>query len=165
MHEAILNFLKGLPAEAVTTIIATLPIFELRGAIPWAHGASELSWQTIYLFAVIGNFIPVLPLLFFLEPVSNFLRKYKFFDKFFTWLFARTRKRGKLIERYESLGLILFVGIPLPVTGAWTGAAAAFIFGISKKYAIPCILTGILISGGIVTLICLGGSSLFNIGH
>ena len=163
MLETVIHFLKGLPVEAVTAIIATLPIFELRGAIPWAHAATDLSWQTIYLYAVLGNFLPVLPLLYLLEPVSTWLRRFRLFDRFFEWLFARTRKRGKMIERYEALGLILFVGIPLPVTGAWTGTVAAFIFGISKKWAIPCIMAGILLSGAIVTLVVLGGSSLFQI--
>jgi uncharacterized membrane protein len=160
MLESIVHFLKNVPAEIVTMLIATLPIAELRGAIPWALTSPPigggLSWPTAYLFAVIGNFIPIIPILLLLEPVSKWLSRYRLFDRFFTWLFNRTRKRGKVIERYEALGLILFVAIPLPVTGAWTGSVAAFIFGIKLKYAIPCILAGVLIAGVVVTLACLG---------
>jgi len=158
--ESFLQLFKDMPKELVTVILATLPIAELRGAIPWALASPPvgggLTWQTAYLYAVLGNFIPVIPILLLLEPVSKFLRRWKVFDRFFIWLFNRTRKRGKLIERYEALGLILFVGIPLPVTGAWTGSVAAFIFGIPLKYAIPCIILGILLAGVVVTLACLG---------
>ncbi len=154
------DFFSGLPKELATLLIAMLPVAELRGAIPWALAAPPvgggLSWSTAYLFAVIGNFIPVIPILLLLEPVSTRLRRFKTFDRFFNWLFERTRKRGKLIERYEAIGLILFVGIPLPITGAWTGAVAAFIFGIRFRYAVICIIAGILLAGVIVTLASLG---------
>ncbi len=166
MVEHITEFLHNLPKEWITLILATLPVAELRGAIPWALAqppvGGGLSWQTAYIFAVIGNFLPVIPILYFLEPVSNWLRRWKIFDRFFDWLFARTRKRGKMIEKYEALGLILFVAIPLPITGAWTGSAAAFVFGLSKKWAIPCILAGICIAGVIVTLACMGVISFLN---
>jgi len=160
MVDSILHALEGIPKEWVTLILSTLPIAELRLAIPWAlaqpPAGGGLDWTTAYIFAVIGNFIPVIPILLLLEPVSNFLRRFQIFDRFFDWLFARTRKRGKMIERYEALGLILFVGIPLPVTGAWTGSVAAFLFGIKLRYAIPCILLGILLAGVVVTLASLG---------
>jgi len=160
MLENLVHIFKSLPKEAVTALIATLPIFELRGAIPWALSAPPigggLSWQSAYLFAVIGNFIPVIPILLLLEPVAKVVRKVKIGDSFLNWLFARTRKKSGVIEKYEALGLIIFVGIPLPVTGAWTGAIAAFIFGIPLKYSIPCIIAGILLAGVIVTLASLG---------
>ncbi len=146
-----------LPSELVIVLMAMLPILELRGAIPWAFKfAPQLPLATTYLLAVLGNFAPVIPILLFLGPVSQFLRKVPVFDRFLGWLFARTRKRGKLIERYEAIGLTMFVAIPLPVTGAWTGALAAFIFGVRLRYAIPCILLGILIAGVVVTLAAKG---------
>jgi len=167
MIESVIHIVRSLPKEAVTMLIATLPISELRGAIPWALAAPPvgggLSWQTAYLYAVIGNFLPVIPLLLLLEPVSNVLRKTRAGDAFFTWLFERTRKKSAVIQRYEALGLILFVGIPLPVTGAWTGTVAAFIFGIKLRYAIPCIILGILIAGVVVTLASLGVISFIGI--
>ena len=161
MKEQFVAYLDWLPPEITTILIAMVPIFELRGAIPWALAAPPigggLTWQSAYLYAIIGNFIPVIPILLWIEPVSNWLRRFKIFDRFFDWLFARTRKRAqKNIERYEALGLILFVGIPLPVTGAWTGALAAFIFGIKFRRAILCITGGILIAGVVVTLVSLG---------
>lgn len=155
--------LSHIPRELSTVLIAMLPIFELRGAIPYALGRG-MSWHQAYLFSVVGNFVPVIPLLLFLEPVSNLLsRKYPPCQRFFGWLFARTRKRGRLVERYEALGLILFVGIPLPVTGAWTGTVAAFLFGVRFKYALPAIILGILLAGTVVTLASLGVITLWTL--
>jgi uncharacterized membrane protein len=156
--ERLVEHLAGIPAEGVTFLLATLPIAELRGAIPWAlyPTGGGLAWPVAYLWAVLGNALPVIPLLLFLGPVSEWLRRWRLFDRFFDWLFARTRRRGKVIERFEAIGLTLFVAIPLPVTGAWTGCAAAFIFGIRFRYALPAVLAGILIAGTIVTAVTLG---------
>ncbi len=143
--------LSGNSNEVITSVIAMLPIAELRGAIPWAMTLGDLPWQEAVLFAVIGNMIPIPFILLLLGPVSSFLRKWKLFDRFFNWLFARTRKRGKSIERFKALGLILFVGIPLPVTGAWTGSVAAFLFGIRFIPSMIFIFIGVCMSATIVT--------------
>jgi uncharacterized membrane protein len=159
-----LSWLTSLPKEAVIFVMAMLPILELRGAIPWAFKfASDLPLATIYLVAVLGNFVPVIPILLLLEPVSEFLRKAPVFDRFFTWLFARTRRRGKIVEKYEAIGLTLFVAIPLPVTGAWTGAVAAFVFGVRTRWAVVCISLGILIAGAVVTLASKGVISIWHL--
>ncbi|KPL19991.1 MAG: hypothetical protein AMJ92_00650 [candidate division Zixibacteria bacterium SM23_81] len=155
--------LSHIPRELCTVLIAMLPIFELRGAIPYALGRG-MSWQQAYFFSVVGNSVPVIPLLLFLEPVSNLLsRRYPHCQRFFGWLFARTRRRGRLVERYEALGLILFVAIPLPVTGAWTGTVATFLFGVRFKYALPAIILGILLAGTVVTLASLGVITLWTL--
>ena len=107
-----------------------------------------------YLLSVFGNILPVVPLLVFLDPVSNRLRKFWFFSKFFDWLFERTRKKADLVQKYEALGLILFVAVPLPITGAWTGTIAASLFKIKFKYAFPAIATGVIIAGLIMTILC-----------
>ena len=84
-------------------------------------------------------------------------------DRFLAALFARTRRRSRVVERYEALGLILFVAIPLPVTGAWTGMLAAFLFGVRRRYAIPAIACGILIAGAVVTLAVQGVLRLWSL--
>ena len=136
--------------ELYTILIAALPVLELRGAIPIA-----LKWgiplPKAYALAFIGNMLPVPFILLLLEPVSNKLRHFKLWSKFFDWLLERTKKRAKVVERFEALGLILFVAIPLPITGAWTGCVAAILFGIRRKYALPAIALGVLIAGLIVT--------------
>jgi len=155
MSDRIAALFAGTPHLATTIILAALPISELRGSIPYAI-ASGIPWQTAYIVSVIANFLVIIPVVYLLGPVSEWLRQASVFDRFFTWLFARTRRRGKLIERFEFLGLILFVAIPLPITGAWTGAAAAFIFGVRKPLALVAILLGICIAGVIVTLATTG---------
>lgn len=144
--------MAAFPKEAAVFITAMLPVLELRGGIPLGLIYYDMGIIKTYLIAVAGNFVIVPPLLYLLEPVSNYLRRNRVFDRFFTWLFARTRRRGKLVEKYEAIGLTLFVAIPLPVTGAWTGAIAAHIFGVRRRYAMICILFGIMIAGVVVTL-------------
>lgn len=152
-------------AELITFLIGMAPISELRGAIPFGL-TQGLSLQTTLFWAIAGNFVPVIPLLLFLEGVSKWLReRSKLFDKFFEWLFARTRRHSDVVERWEALGLILFVGIPLPVTGAWTGCAAAFLFGIRFRRALPAITLGIFMASAIVTAVVLGAINLGNLTH
>lgn len=146
-----------LPALLVVLLAAALPVSELRGAIPLAIGVYGYDpWQA-YLLAVLGNLLPVVPLLLFLGPVSDWLRRFTFWDKFFTWLFSRTRR--KYIREHESFSLTalaLFVAVPLPVTGAWTGCAIAFLVGFRFWPAFVAISAGVLLAGVIVTATVLG---------
>lgn len=153
----------NLPNELITFILSTLPVSELRGAIPFAVSRG-IPWQKAYMIAVIGNFVPVIPILLFLGKVSEFLREHsRLFDRFFSWLFTRTMNRSAVVERFEAFGLILFVAIPLPITGAWTGCVAAFLFKIPLKHAVPAITAGILIAGAVVTLASLGVISFWGL--
>jgi len=151
MTEHLIELLSGLPKELVVFLVSMLPIAELRGGIPLATGWG-IPWRQAYLLCVVGNFLPVIPIVLLMDPVAAFLRRFRVFDRMLDWLFERTRRRGRLVERYEALGLILFVSVPLPITGAWTGALAAFLFGVRPRYAIPAIACGILIAGVVVTL-------------
>lgn len=150
--------LRYLPPEIITIIISMLPIAELRVGLPLAISSLGLAWWQAYFFSVLGNFIPVFFILRFIGPVSNWLSKhFRLFRRFFAWLFERTRK--KLTKNYELYGLwalALFVAIPLPITGAWTGALAAWLFGLDWKKSIFFILLGIMLAGIIVTLITTG---------
>jgi len=149
--------------RVMTFILAMLPISELRGAIPYALTAGRLGWVEAYTIAVIGNFVPVLPILMFLERISEWLRRYPSWDRFFDWFFTRTRRKGKVVERFEALGLVMFVAIPLPVTGAWTGCAAAVIFRIPLRLAVPAIALGIMTAGCVVTLASKGVISFWGV--
>lgn len=148
----------NLPPQLVVLFASALPVIELRGGIPLALAAYHFSPLSAFLWAVAGNTIPVIFLLYSLGPLSEFLsRRSYFFNRFFAWLFERTRrKHTKEFEIWGSLALILFVAIPLPMTGGWTGAAAAFVFGIPFKKALPLIVLGIIIAGMIITLASLG---------
>ena len=152
----------GVPAEVVVLVISMLPIFELRGGIPLG-AFLELVWWKTYLMAVLGNLIPVVPLLLFLNPVSEWLKRHiSLADRFFEWLFARTRRRTEARMRKYGifLGLMLFVAIPLPVTGAWTGCAAAFLFGVKFRYSFPAVMAGVLIASIIVSIVTYGAATV-----
>jgi uncharacterized membrane protein len=158
---AVLHALAGIPGEVQMMILSAIPLTELRASIPLAYtvmsGAWIWPWWKIYLLAVIGNILPVPFILWFLGPVSRFLSRWKPMERFFDRLFERARRRaGTSIEKYEALGLSVFVAIPLPVTGAWTGCVAAFLFGIPRRLAIPAIALGVMTAGAVVMLIVNG---------
>lgn len=144
-----------------TLLLAMTPIGELRVALPMGILAYGLDWKTAYFFSVLGNIIPVVFLLLFLGPVSNWLSlKSKICAKFFTWIFERTRKKtNSRMDKYGAIALISFVAIPLPFTGAWTGSIAAFLFGIPFKKAFPLIFLGVLMAGIIVLALVSTGSN------
>ena len=147
----------GFSKTLVVLIIAALPIFELRGALPVAINLFHFPWYYALPLAIIGNLLPVPVILLFLEAISRWLSKIGLFDRFLHWLFERTRKRGRVVERYERIGLALFVAIPLPVTGAWTGSLVAVLFGLKFKHAFLSIFIGVCIAGIIVTCLSLLG--------
>ena len=163
MIQEIINLIALLPKELAVSVIAALPVLELRGAIPIGLSMG-LDIKRVFFFSILGNLLPIAPVLFLLQPVSGFLRKFWLFNRFFDWLFERTRKRSALIEKYEFLGLMLFVAIPLPITGAWTGCVAATLFKIRFRYAFLAISIGVCIAAIIVTAVCVvGGGILYRV--
>jgi len=151
------------PPEIATILIAMIPLGELRVSLPVALTVYHLPILSAYFFSVLGNMIPVAILIWLLGPVSGYLmEKSRLAGKFFTWLFARTRRKfSGNYERWGYLALVIFVAIPLPLTGAWTGAVAAFLFGIPKKTSLVLCTLGAMIAGVIVTLATLGIISIF----
>mgnify|MGYP001189581976 FL=1 len=147
----------GFSKELAVLVIAALPIVELRLAIPLAINTFDFPWYYALLLAIIGNLLPVPFILLFLDAITRWLGKIALLDRFLNWLFERTRRRGKIIEKYERIGLALFVAIPLPITGAWTGSLAAVLFGLNFRYAFLSIFIGVFIAGVIVTCLSLLG--------
>lgn len=149
--------------EIATLLTSMLPISELRGAIPVAVLVYDMPLWSAFLFSVLGNLIPVIFIIWILDLLINkfLVHRIYIFNRFFTWLFEKTSKRhSKKFERWRDLALVILVAIPLPFTGAWTGALAAFVFGIPIKRAFPLIALGVLIAGVIVSAITLGAISL-----
>ena len=140
-----------------TIVISMLPVIELRGAIPWAYFFGGLSLFEAAFYSIVGNFLMCIPIYLFFHFFTAFLRRYDFGVKWTNKLFNRTRKKGEVINDKKLYGLILFVGIPLPATGAWTGTLAAYIFGLSLFKSMLGALIGLLISATIVcSLISMG---------
>lgn len=153
MVNILIKWLKDIPKEYIVMIVGGLPVTELRGAIPLALSFGMPITKAFWL-SVFGNIIPVAPALFLLEPVSVRLRKFKIWSRFFDWLFERTKKRANTVQKYEALGLAIFVAIPLPMTGAFSGVIAASLFKIRFRYAFIAIAAGIIIAGLIVSALC-----------
>lgn len=164
MDELITNFFKGLPHEWMVVLVSAMPVSELRGGIPLGI-VLGLTPLKVFFLAIIGNLMPVLPLLYLLEPVSAKLRKFIIWKRFFDWLFERTKKRSNLIEKYELLGLIVLVAIPLPMTGAWTGCIAASLFGLNKKLSFLAVAAGVAIAAVIVSMLTLSTKGYFTYVH
>lgn len=151
--------------EIKTLLLATTPINELRGTIPIALKVFNLPLWKAFLFAYCGNMLPIFALLWFWPNLAQVLaRKSKILNRLFNWIFERTKKKFyRQHALYGNLALVLFVAIPLPITGAWTGSVAAFLFGIPYKKSLGLIALGVLVAGIIVTTLTLGIESVFNI--
>ena len=148
---------SGFPAEAIVVIISILPVVELRGALPVAINLFHMPWYHALYLAIIGNLIPVPLLLLFFESLARLISKTDMGKRLIDWIFRRTRKHMAIVEKYERIGLMLFVAIPLPGTGAWTGSIAAFLCGLKFSRSLLSITAGVFISGAIVTALCLLG--------
>ena len=145
-----------------TFLLAMTPVGELRIAIPMAIGVYGLNPIVAYFVSVLGNLFIVLILLTLLNKVSSFLSRHSsFFKHFFDKLFSHTRDRySDKVAKYGSYLLIVFVAIPLPITGGWTASLVSFVFGIQIKKAFPLIALGVLIAGLIVSFLTVFGVAI-----
>ena len=138
-----------------TFFLSMVPIVELRGAIPLG-AALGLPWYINYIICVIGNFLPVPFILLFIRSVLNFMKKVPKLDKIALWLEARAAKNSDKVNKYASLGLFVFVALPLPGTGAWTGALVAALMEMRLKHSLISVFGGVVVAGVILTLISYG---------
>lgn len=154
MAEKLAAIFPWLDQHILVAFLSALPITELRGAIPFAIFILKMPWHEAFLWSLLGNIIPIPIILLLLDPAQRLISRWSYGDRFFRWLFARSRRKGGKVEKYGVIGLTMFVAVPLPVTGAWTGAAIAYIFGIKFKHALLAIIAGVIIAGTLVTLSC-----------
>ncbi|UCH90313.1 MAG: small multi-drug export protein [Thermoplasmata archaeon] len=134
-----------------------LPFVELRGALPIAIFVYDMNIAFAFTLCVVANMIPVPFILVFFKRVENWLRRYPYWSRVMDKVFARTRRRaGKSIRKYEVIGLMIFVGIPLPVTGAWTGSLIAYLFDLDIRRSFYAIFAGVLIAGLIILVVSVG---------
>ncbi len=165
MIDAIKLFLtEKLGAHFGVLICSMLPIIELRGAIPLGAWL-ELPWWLNYILAVIGNMLPIPFILLFINKFIAWMSrsKVKFFNKIGTWLIHKAEKNREKIEKYSFWGVCLFVAVPLPVTGAWTGSLVAATIGMKWWKALLSCLIGVMIAGVIMTLASYGVVAVFKI--
>ena len=144
---------RGFSPLLITGLISMIPIFELRGGIPVGIALFKLNPAAVYFTCVVFNLIPVLPILLLLNPLRKLLSRIPPFRGLFRFLERRAERNQRLIERYEEIGLTLFVGIPLPVTGAWTGSVIAEVLGLRVMKSFLFISLGVALAGIIVTML------------
>lgn len=152
-----------LKAAIITFLTAMMPVVELRGAIPYGVIAG-LSVPAAFIISVIGNLVPIPFAVVFIRRFFEWFRTINgFFDKIVRWFEAKADRNKDKVLRYEFWGLVLLVAIPLPGTGAWTGALVAAMMDMRLKRAMPAISLGVLIAGIIVTSITYGAGALLSL--
>lgn len=156
MTNSIISFFQSmnLSNDLVVLLISMLPIVELRGAIPLGVLIGMNPWQ-LFALAVLGNILPIPLIILCARPIVDFCLKTKLLRPIGDWLENKVRKNSHKITKYKTWGLLVFVAIPLPGTGAWTGALLAALMNMRLKNALPSIILGVIIAG----LIMIFGSS------
>ena len=142
--------------------VSFLPLIELRGAIPWGIVKLDLYWGPVLALAIVSNILIVPFIWLFLKFGQKILVKIKIGKRFWDWLVNRVQK--KFSGKYYSvgvIGLLLFVAIPLPGTGVWTGTLAGYLFGFRKRDVFKAMVGGVVIAGIIVTILTLGLVGIF----
>lgn len=137
--------------------MAMLPVLELRGAMLYGVNVLELELPAVFLVSVAGNMLPIPFIILFLRRILSWMKtKSAFLHGIAQKLERKAEKKIDLIHRYELLGLVILVGIPLPGTGAWTGAMVAALFDLRVRSAVPAILVGVVIAGAIMSVLTYG---------
>lgn len=163
LAEYIVNLLGGkISPEFIAFIVSMLPILELRGGLIAAK-LMQIDFLKAFVICFIGNMLPIPFILLFIRKIFNLMKKIPSVEKIIVKLEARSIRKADKIEKYRLWGLLIFVGIPLPGTGAWTGALVADLLDIRIKHSLPVITIGVLIAGLIISAFSYGLFGLFGL--
>ena len=149
----------GLQALWMTFLVGMTPVLELRGAIPLGVGAG-LPPLKACAATILCNVVPVPFIMLLVRRIFRWLRRTAFFGPKIDWLERRAHLKGRLVRKYRLPGLLLLVAVPLPGTGAWTGALVATLLDIRLRHAFPAIAAGVVIAGVLITLLTVGVAGL-----
>lgn len=150
-----LGLLGGFPPELAVFIISLFPILECRGGMI-AASALGLNYWVGLAISVVGNLLPIPFIFLFIEKIFSLMKKTKFFGKIVNKLEAKAMSKSDKITKYKRWGLLLFVGIPLPGTGAWTGALIAVLLKLNLKESVISIVLGVFMASGIMSFVTYG---------
>ena len=145
-----LDFLSVAGRETALFLVSMVPLIELRGSIPLG-AVLGMDWHTVFVISIIGNLLPVPFILWLGRPIFAWLKRTRLLNGLVSRYEQRLLGKADQVTRYETIGLCLFVGIPLPGTGAWSGALLAALLGMRMKLALLSIAGGVLIAGVIMT--------------
>ena len=144
-----------------TVLVSMIPVIELRGGIPFGVGVGLPVWLA-YLAAIIGNMLPVPFIVVYIRRIFQWMRRHlPRLNHLVTRLEQKAHLKGRMVTKYKYLGLAIFVAIPLPGTGAWTGALAAAFLDMPLRKALPSIFAGVLVAGVAISILTFGVASLF----
>ncbi len=144
-----------------TVLVSMIPVVELRGGIPFGVAAG-LSVPVAYLAAVIGNLIPIPFIIVYIRRIFQWMRSHMpRLNRLVDALERKAHLKGRLVSKYKYLGLAIFVAIPLPGTGAWTGALIAAFLDMPLRRAIPSVLLGVLVAGVLISILTFGVTNIF----
>ncbi len=156
LAEYIVNLLGGkISPEVIAFGVSMLPILELRGGLIAAK-LMEIDFFRAFAICYIGNMLPIPFILLFIRKIFNLLKKIPSVERLIVKLEARSIRKADKVEKYRLWGLLIFVGIPLPGTGAWTGALIADLFDIRIRNSLPVIALGVFIAGVIISILSYG---------
>lgn len=144
-----------MPKELVVFIISMIPILELRGAI-LAAGLMNMDFLKTAVIVIIGNMLPIPFILLFIKAIFNWMKKIKWLKAIPKFCESKAMKHADQIEKYGVFGLFLFVAIPLPGTGAWTGSLLAVLFSLKPAKALLFIFFGVIVAGAIMSILGFG---------
>ena len=151
MTQEILEFLTCFSPEVRVLVLSALPVTELRATIPFALGLG-MKPLTAFTYAIIGNFLPVIPLLLGLPLGIRIFEQFFLTRRFVKWVLDRTLAKSERLQRFGAVGLLMFVAVPLPGTGVWTGSLAALLIGVPFRLALVSITSGMVIAGVVVLM-------------
>ena len=160
MTDYLVNLLADLPVTWQIFLMSIIPVTELRAAIPIGILLEATPWQAFF-WGVLGNLVPIIPLLLLLPLLYSWACRIPFLESFLTGFVAKCRRKGHQVEKYGALGLLFFVAVPLPGTGVWTGCFVAFLMGINFYYAAVAISLGVILAGITITLASVGVKTMF----
>ncbi len=144
-----------------TVLVSMIPVIELRGGIPFGVGVGLPVWLA-YLAAISGNMLPVPFIVVYIRRIFQWMRRHlPRLNHLVTRLEQKAHLKGRMVTKYKYLGLAIFVAIPLPGTGAWTGALAAAFLDMPLRKALPSIFAGVLVAGVAISILTFGVASLF----
>ena len=143
-----------IPEEMVVFVISLFPVLELRGGLI-AASLMDIEWWRAFIFCFLGNMLPMPFILLFIKEIFKFMKKHNILVGFIEKLEGKTAKNADKVLRYKQWGLLAFIAIPLPGTGAWTGSLIATILQMRLKKAIPAIALGVITSGIIMLVVSL----------
>ena len=154
-----IEFLSNFPDWLKIVISAGVPVFELRFSIPYGILILDMPYLNTYVLSVIGSTIPAPFILWLIPSILEWMKSTKTFGKLGTWIYDRGINKSKSLDKYSFWGLVIFIAIPLPGTGVWTGCLAASLIGVELKKGIAAAIVGTMIAGVAMVLL----SSIFGL--